>query len=103
MTGKGDNMKCPKCSYNSFEYLDSCKKCGTNLSAHKESFRIRPLLLHHEERRAMAGAPGQSFAATATAPTAERPAPEEHKPGAEDFDTFFGSLSADDVEEPTRK
>lgn len=26
-------MKCPKCGYTSFDYLDACKKCGTDLSA----------------------------------------------------------------------
>ncbi|MBF8302638.1 MAG: hypothetical protein HW396_919 [Candidatus Dadabacteria bacterium] len=24
-------MKCPKCGFNSFEYLDACKKCGNTL------------------------------------------------------------------------
>jgi len=24
-------VKCPKCGFNSFEYLDSCKKCGSAL------------------------------------------------------------------------
>lgn len=38
-------MKCPKCGYNTFEYLDSCKKCGNNLIAFKESLGIRPLVL----------------------------------------------------------
>lgn len=25
-------MRCPKCNYISFDYLENCKKCGTNLS-----------------------------------------------------------------------
>lgn len=25
-------MKCPKCGYTSFDYLETCKKCGTDLS-----------------------------------------------------------------------
>ncbi|MDF1551484.1 MAG: hypothetical protein P1P84_00405 [Deferrisomatales bacterium] len=24
-------MKCPKCNYSSFDYLESCKRCGTDL------------------------------------------------------------------------
>lgn len=24
-------MKCPKCNYTSFDYLDSCRKCGADL------------------------------------------------------------------------
>ena len=37
-------MKCPKCNYISFDYLDSCKKCGKDLSEHKEKHNIRSLL-----------------------------------------------------------
>lgn len=25
-------MKCPKCGYTNFDYLDSCKKCGNDIS-----------------------------------------------------------------------
>ncbi|MBT0664848.1 hypothetical protein KI809_11100 [Geobacter pelophilus] len=38
-------MKCPKCGYNSFEHLDSCKKCGNSLTAFKESLGLRALIL----------------------------------------------------------
>lgn len=34
-------MKCPKCGYNSFDHLDSCKKCGQGLTEHKEKFNLR--------------------------------------------------------------
>ena len=34
-------MKCPKCGYNSFDHLDNCKKCDTDLTAHKEKFNLR--------------------------------------------------------------
>ncbi|HEY6839535.1 MAG TPA: hypothetical protein VI389_12395 [Geobacteraceae bacterium] len=66
-------MKCPKCGYNSFEYLDSCRKCGTDLAAHKKSFRIRPLILPHEAGRA-------PVATAATAPATGK--------GDEEFDLF---------------
>ena len=33
-------MKCPQCSYHSFEFLDICKKCQADLSAHKSKYRI---------------------------------------------------------------
>jgi hypothetical protein len=33
-------MKCPHCGYVSFEYLDGCKKCSKDLSAHKAQFAI---------------------------------------------------------------
>jgi hypothetical protein len=38
-------MKCPKCGYNSFEFLDSCKKCGSELETLKRTYRISPLVL----------------------------------------------------------
>lgn len=34
-------MKCPKCGYHSFDYLDSCKKCGQVLAEHKEKYNLR--------------------------------------------------------------
>ena len=37
-------MKCPKCGYNSFEFLNACKKCGTELSSFKKSHRINSVL-----------------------------------------------------------
>lgn len=38
-------MKCPKCGYNSFEYLDSCKKCGNDLAAFKTSLGIQAVVM----------------------------------------------------------
>ena len=37
-------MRCPKCGYNSFDYLDSCKKCGKDLTEHKQRFGIVSVL-----------------------------------------------------------
>lgn len=37
-------MKCPKCGYNSFDYLDSCKKCGKDLVEFKQQFGIKSVL-----------------------------------------------------------
>lgn len=37
-------MKCPKCGYNSFEYLDQCKKCGNDLVSFKQSNGILSVL-----------------------------------------------------------
>lgn len=33
-------MKCPKCNFASFEYLNSCKKCGNDLTLHKTEMGI---------------------------------------------------------------
>ncbi len=37
-------MRCPKCGYNSFDHLDSCKKCGKDLIEHKQKFGIVSVL-----------------------------------------------------------
>ena len=33
-------MKCPKCSYTSFDYLDNCRKCGADLRDVKAVLQI---------------------------------------------------------------
>ncbi|VAX20211.1 hypothetical protein MNBD_NITROSPINAE04-1749 [hydrothermal vent metagenome] len=33
-------MKCPQCNYVSFDYLDSCRKCSKDLTAHKSQVGI---------------------------------------------------------------
>lgn len=37
-------MKCPKCGYNSFEFLDTCKKCNTDLAGFKLNHGIRAIV-----------------------------------------------------------
>lgn len=34
-------MRCPKCGYHSFDYLDSCKKCGVDLIEQKLRFKYQ--------------------------------------------------------------
>jgi len=34
-------MKCPKCNYVSFDYLDTCKKCGYDLAEYREERGIK--------------------------------------------------------------
>lgn len=36
-------MKCPKCGYHSFEYLENCKKCRHDLREHKVKYHLRGL------------------------------------------------------------
>lgn len=38
-------MKCPKCGYNSFEFLNACKKCGAEFVSFKKNHRISPVIL----------------------------------------------------------
>ncbi len=37
-------MRCPKCGYNSFDHLETCKKCGKDLIEFKEKFSIKSVL-----------------------------------------------------------
>ena len=69
-------MKCPKCGYNSFDHLESCKKCDTNLTDHKEKFSLRGFF-----------SPGQSAAPAPVADSAEDQAPEDD--GSVDFGFDF--------------
>jgi hypothetical protein len=34
-------MRCPKCGFHSFDYLDSCKKCGGDLTELKLRFKFQ--------------------------------------------------------------
>ncbi|WP_305045240.1 RDD family protein [Geoalkalibacter sp.] len=43
-------MKCPKCGFNSFDYLESCKKCGNDLKEFKGRFSLRSLLFPHRDK-----------------------------------------------------
>lgn len=38
-------MRCPKCGYNSFDHLETCKKCNKDLAEHKARFNIQSILL----------------------------------------------------------
>ncbi|NIQ97354.1 MAG: hypothetical protein GWN87_26650 [Desulfuromonadales bacterium] len=57
-------MKCPKCGYTSFDYLDECKKCGKSLEEHKEKYNIRSLMFP-ATGAAVAGAAAAGAAAPA--------------------------------------
>jgi hypothetical protein len=63
-------MKCPKCSYTSFDYLDACKKCGTERRDVRS--RLQIIAVSPEERALTPGSareepsPGASQAAAAS-------------------------------------
>lgn len=61
-------MKCPKCGYNSFEFLDICKKCNSDLTAFKQTHGIRAIVI---PPAAITASPPPPPAATATARPAE--------------------------------
>lgn len=47
-------MKCPKCGYHSFEYLERCRKCGNDLAAFKSKFNLRSLIFPKRQNGAAA-------------------------------------------------
>lgn len=77
-------MKCPKCGYTSFDYLDSCKKCGTDLS----------------NARAMLGVIAISPDEMALATPSGSPPEEELSPLAE-FENEFQSTSFEEETLPS--
>jgi len=56
-------MKCPKCGYNSFDYLDSCKKCNKDLTEHRARFNIQSILLSEMPSETVVAAPEEVIAA----------------------------------------
>ncbi|HIC90543.1 MAG TPA: hypothetical protein EYP21_00465 [Syntrophaceae bacterium] len=36
-------MRCPHCGYISFDYLDTCKGCGNNLTSTRDLLNIAPV------------------------------------------------------------
>lgn len=87
-------MKCPKCGYNSFESYDVCKKCSFDLTTHKATYGLKPLVFQDETLAAMAAALATETVA-AVAP--EAPAPEQ----ATDLFTF--DLPGEETTAPARE
>ncbi|GFE56909.1 hypothetical protein [Geobacter sp. AOG1] len=95
-------MKCPKCGYNSFETLDSCKKCNQDLTSFKESRGIRPIFLQGLSRPA--AEPSQDFAPATAGITAgeelfngDFSTAEEPVPAETDLGLNFGTIGEDDA------
>ena len=58
-------MKCPKCGYNSFDYLETCKKCGGDLTEHKTRFGLRSLFFPPQEPQGTAETPPSAVSTVA--------------------------------------
>jgi hypothetical protein len=56
-------MKCPKCGYHSFDHLDSCRKCNSDLSEHKTKFNLRGFFFPGQAATAPMGAATKEDAA----------------------------------------
>ncbi len=94
-------MKCPKCGFNSFDYLESCKKCGNDLKDFKEKFGLRSLLFPHNEEVASVMGQGLSGAAamTSSAVAAEEAAPPPPQPQTSTAAAAAVPQPQDDAEE----
>jgi len=105
-------MRCPKCGYNSFDHLDSCKKCGKDLVEFKQNFGIKSVLfpgqmgtgsVDETEKfddaaadAAVSVATGVTAAATATAASDSAGGSTPTGADGEDFGFDFMGDSADD-------
>jgi uncharacterized RDD family membrane protein YckC len=71
-------MKCPKCGYNSFDHLESCKKCGGDLAQFKAEHGLSGPLF--------AGRPAAKETGTSPRPDPVRvdEPDSDHEPGDED-------------------
>jgi len=112
-------MRCPKCGYNSFDHLDSCKKCGKDLVEFKQKYGIvsvlfpgqmqpveKPAVAEDESvvddavAAATAATVGGAVAAgAATAADEELEAAESGVAGASDSDDFGFDFMGDSEEE----
>ena len=51
-------MKCPKCGFQSFNYLPNCKKCGRDLSEMRDKYRLGdPVLPQHHAQQTTGSVP----------------------------------------------
>lgn len=106
-------MRCPKCGYNSFDHLNSCKKCGKDLVEFKQSFGIKSVLFPGQMRpgggaeepesdsmtadaAVTAATGGAVAAATATAVSAAGDEPAVAGADGDDFGFDFMGDSAED-------
>jgi uncharacterized RDD family membrane protein YckC len=90
-------MKCPKCGFHSFDHLESCKKCGGDLTAHKTRFGLRVPFFSGKLKAAAKDCEPQ------TSPGAGKKA--ETTPGPDspaDFGYDFMDDSAGEIENPAK-
>jgi len=88
-------MKCPKCGFTSFDFLENCKKCGVELQDHKSRFGLRSLIF-----------PGLSSSAPATGsapPPTEQAAETSTGADSADFGFDFMNDEADEQQAPAAK
>ena len=103
-------MKCPKCSYTSFEYLDSCKKCGADLRDVRTLLQVISVSPDERAPRAASSAPASDEPsaygyADAAATATDLSALSAPAPTGEGDDALLGDLNFDqsfaDMVEPT--
>lgn len=85
-------MKCPKCGFNSFEFLSNCKKCGSDLNSFKRNLGITPVVFTQEN-----GAPPAKIN-PAMAPPVAASAQAAPSPAEDDADSFTWDTSPENEE-----
>ncbi len=61
-------MKCPKCGFNSFDHLESCRKCGQDLNEVKTRFNLRSIFFPERAAEPPAESLPESLASPASNP-----------------------------------
>lgn len=102
-------MKCPKCGYTSFDYLDACKKCGGDLRETRSFLQI--IAVSPDQRGAMAApvvsapegpSPGSDYRDDSpSADFSEFSGPTTVEPNVEVLGDLNFDESFDDMMEPT--
>ncbi len=87
-------MKCPKCGYTSFDYLDECKRCGSDL---RDVRALLNLITVSPEERA-ARPPGEEAVAGAVAQGEPEPFVEDlgAAPEAEEAEDILADMNFDE-------
>jgi hypothetical protein len=80
-------MKCPKCGYNSFEFLDTCKKCGAEFVSFKKDHRISPVILTPGAASEVKAAPEEPVISAAAVPPVVQDSPLERDSDEFSWDT----------------
>lgn len=84
-------MKCPKCNYTGFDYLDTCKKCGADLRDTRSLLQI--IAVSPEERAPNVPGAGRSGSGAPVAPESVTELPEfGAEPASSSDSELLGSL-----------
>lgn len=82
-------MKCPKCGFNSFDFLEKCKKCGAPTGAnpdYRDLYRSQELLHRYDEQNRQSSADTEAEQEAEEQTIDKEPEPESLEETAENLD-----------------